>query len=79
MRLVFLQERPERLEMKKIQLRAEKRPASLPFFLFVVTFAGYPELYDFTNHSYHDMNRKQQSWRQISAKLEISGKLFSFI
>lgn len=42
------------------------------FFLIVVTVAGYPELYDFTNHSYNDLNRNSE----ITEVLEISEKLF---
>ncbi len=101
---------PYRLELKKLQLRAEKRPTSFAIFLhcpigwierrafrggddkvyscfettvmedkLVVAVAGYPDQYDFTHRSYHDLNRKQQTWRQISAVLDISGKLLSLI
>lgn len=41
--------------------------------------AGYLALYDFTNQNYHDLNKKRQTWRQISASLEISGWLFSSV
>lgn len=37
----------------------------------LVADAGYLELYDFTNLSYHDLNRKQQACRQISAVLQL--------
>ena len=37
----------------------------------VVAVAGHPELYDFTNRSYHDINRKLQAWRKISAKITV--------
>lgn len=32
-----------------------------------------------SNHTYHGLNKKQQTWRQIGAVLEFSGKLFSCI
>lgn len=38
--------------------------------------SGYPELFD---RNYHDLNKKQQSRRQISAAIEISGKLISSV
>lgn len=37
------------------------------------------ELYDLTSHNYHDLNKKPQTWRQINATLEISGKMLSSI
>lgn len=37
------------------------------------------ELCDFSNRDYHNINRKQQAWRDISALLDIMGKLFFFI
>ena len=37
----------------------------------VVAVAGHPELYDFINRSCRDINRKQQTWRQISAKIMV--------
>lgn len=38
---------------------------------------GYPALYAFASRNYHDLNKTQQSSRQINAVLEILGKLFS--
>lgn len=40
------------------------------------TCSGYLELYDFTNCNWHDLNKKKQTWMQISKALEIFGHLF---
>lgn len=45
----------------------------------VVAVTGYPELYDFMNRNYHNVNKKQQAWRQVSLAIEMSGKLLSSI
>ncbi len=45
----------------------------------VVAVAGYPELYDFTNRNYHNVNKKHQAWRQVSVTIEMPGKLLSLI
>lgn len=39
----------------------------------VLALTGYQEMFDFTSCDYHDMNMKQQTWREIS---ELSWKLF---
>lgn len=34
----------------------------------VMAVAGYVELYDFTNHSYNGLNRKQQAWSEFTSQ-----------
>nr|XP_055044240.1 transcription factor Adf-1-like [Misgurnus anguillicaudatus] len=38
----------------------------------VVAVSSYPELYDFTNRNYHNINKKQLAWKKISLAIEIS-------
>lgn len=45
----------------------------------LLAISGYPELYDFINRNYRDLNKKQQALRQIIAALEILGRLLSSI
>lgn len=38
--------------------------------------SGYLELFDSINCNYHSLNKKEETWGQISVALEILGKLF---
>ncbi len=33
----------------------------------VVAVTGYLDLYDFTKRNYHNVNKNQQAWRQVTA------------
>lgn len=41
--------------------------------------SGYLEFCDFTSYYYFDLNKKQQTFKQVSVALEIWDKLFSSI